>query len=108
MAVTPSRATASRNALAGTVDFFDGVVALDPEWWCSRWGGRRSCESRNGVPHCPTCHTPTHVWCHECGDSLEELRDGSQGVTRVDRCYCSNACRQRAYRRRQQKGTHNG
>lgn len=80
-------------------DALTGLVALDPDWFCGRWGGRRACESRNGDR--ALCHAPTCVTCHGCGDDLLPAgRYGSQGVTRVDRAYCSNACRQRSYRLR--------
>jgi hypothetical protein len=98
--VTPSFNNDSRNANP-LGDVIRAFVALDPEWWCAeRWGGQRDCENRNGSPHCPTCHLSAHAWCHECGLGLADLRYNSQAVTRVDRSYCSNACRQRAYRQR--------
>jgi hypothetical protein len=40
--------------------------------------------------------------CAECTNPLAVTpdADGRERGTRLDRCYCSNACRQRAYRRR--------
>lgn len=76
------------------------IVASDPEWFCARWGGTRSCENRPSDPHCSKCHLPLHV-CHECGGEID--RYGSSAVTtRSDRIYCSNRCRQSAYRKRVQ------
>ena len=101
MTVTASESRDADDFLALLEDFLAALLADEPERWCAArfgaWGGSRDCESRNGDPHCPICHAPNHVACHECGD---DLRYASQAVTRVDRSYCSNACRQRAYRRR--------
>lgn len=99
MSVTPEGSPESRNG-SPLHEALVALVALDPQWWCSRWGGTRSCESRNGSPHCPICHLPAHAACHECGVTFQSGRYGSRAVTRVDRCFCSNACRQAAYRRR--------
>ena len=94
MAATP-RTSRNANPLAEAFTMF---VAMDPAWFCARWGGNRSCETRDSDPHCPVCHLPAHV-CQECGGEID--RYGSSAVTaRSDRTYCSDACRQRAYRRR--------
>ncbi len=42
--------------------------------------------------HCGICHSDRHNACTGCGNCMAR--------TRSDRAYCSNACRQRAYRRR--------
>jgi hypothetical protein len=90
----------TRNA-SPFADIMAALVRLDPDWWCTHWGGHRLCESRNGEPHCCRCHVPTHSACKGCGTCLPDSRRyTSRAVTRVDREYCSNACRQRAYRRR--------
>jgi len=94
MSVTPRADGVSRNGSP----LAELIVAMEPGWFCARWGGARSCESRNGDPHCPVCHLPVHR-CHQCGDEI--YRYGSSAITtRSDRAYCSNACRQRAYRQR--------
>lgn len=66
--------------------------------------GVKPSESRPGAPHCATCHVLTHNACLGCGRCLPEAgRYTSQAVTRTDRKHCSDACRQRAYRRRQSR-----
>lgn len=59
------------------------------------------------VPHCATCHAWTHYACDQCGGCLPDLGDGLRasyngvkGQAYANRRYCSNACRQRAYRAR--------
>jgi ferredoxin len=58
------------------------------------------------APRCARCHGLFHKACAECGACMDAAgypweRDyGSLNDTRADRAYCSNACRQRAYRRR--------
>jgi hypothetical protein len=58
--------------------------------------------------HCTTCHGP-HNACADCGACLGERYTGEYSALnhyseyvnyRVDRAYCSNACKQRAYRKR--------
>jgi len=62
-------------------------------------------------PHCRTCHQDGHAGCSRCGACMaasgrgSRLRSEQYGVdaTRADRSYCSNACRQEAYRRRRRE-----
>ncbi|MBO0691605.1 MAG: hypothetical protein J2P58_01800 [Acidimicrobiaceae bacterium] len=60
-------------------------------------------------PHCFACHQNGHLCCRVCGRCIrrtkgaydfQHARDRVEGA-RIDRVYCSPACRQRAYRRRQ-------
>jgi ferredoxin len=76
------------------------------------WDMCPSCNAgRLGGAHCVTCHSNDHNACDECGACLgasglgnrrwfggEYMGGGCE--TRSDRYFCSNACRQRAYRRR--------
>jgi MYND finger len=57
--------------------------------------------------HCTSCHSPTHNACAGCGACLGKRLTGYSNDDfhdyvnyRVDRTYCSNACKQRAYRKR--------
>lgn len=60
-------------------------------------------------PHCTTCHSGGHNACCCCGSCLSECPPFAKwmipGAVRIDRRYCSSACRQRDYRRRKQEGT---
>ena len=49
--------------------------------------------------HCTTCHSGEHNACQGCGACLSRWAPVA-GFVRSDKRYCSNACRQRAYRRR--------
>lgn len=63
------------------------------------------------IPHCTTCHRNDHNACVQCGACMPARADWglykdrrdivrvTYGV-RADKLYCSNSCRQRAYRRR--------
>jgi len=46
--------------------------------------------------HCTTCHSDSHDACWGCKACMIDKRH------RPDLIYCSNACRQRAYRKRTQ------
>lgn len=51
--------------------------------------------------HCITCHEYQHSACRGCGVCLPKSRswvDGRTRGARYDRVFCSNACRQKAYR----------
>lgn len=63
-----------------------------------RLDGRR----RPLTPHCITCHSPDHNACRQCGRCLPEWapRREWSDAGRIDRRYCSSACRQKAYRQR--------
>lgn len=41
--------------------------------------------------------------CEQCGDPILTGESGAQRGTRTDRRFCSNACRQRAYRERRKQ-----
>lgn len=61
-------------------------------------------EARLVLPHCATCHSNNHNACRGCGKCLPDSFPGFhrwRGGCRSDKRYCSNACRQRAYRRRE-------
>jgi hypothetical protein len=84
---------AERRALGHTVRF--GDVS---EWVGVYW------------THCTTCHSRDHDACEACGACLDDYDTGVDTPTgylrtyknyRRDTRYCSNACRQRAYRQRQ-------
>jgi hypothetical protein len=48
--------------------------------------------------HCATCDSPTHNACLTCGRCLPESFTAGHARARIDRVYCSAACRQRCYR----------
>lgn len=54
--------------------------------------------------HCCTCGTSwDHNSCHACGACLPSYQAHDKrlsGARRTDTLYCTNACRQRAYRQR--------
>jgi hypothetical protein len=92
----------------------DGVVIWIAQ--CALCGGRMDLASSDGeqdgqpagkvklfMPHCCTCRNRDHNSCVGCGACLPSWRrwKGGQRSQRLDARYCSNACRQRAYRRRQ-------
>ena len=99
MSVTPQPPWSSRNA--GT---------------CNETGGQGVCATRIfNFPHCTTCHSEEHNACLECGKCMGTVADWvfysdwrdlphiRRGETRSDRFYCSDACRQRAYRKRKRE-----
>jgi hypothetical protein len=54
-------------------------------------------------PHCFTCHSSDHnacIVCQRCIATGRRFGEWHYRQHRVDRLYCSNACRQRAYRQR--------
>jgi len=51
-------------------------------------------------PHCATCHSKDHNACRQCGRCFAKWSPWESEGGRIDRSYCSNACRQRAYRQR--------
>lgn len=58
-------------------------------------------------PHCTTCHSYRHNACQECGACLPDWRmwkPWRERAQRLDAQYCSNACRQKAYRKRKNGG----
>lgn len=60
--------------------------------------------------HCAHCGNPLPVTLHAAADEVERGRRLDRGEdrrrgTRIDRRYCSNACRQRAYRERRKGDT---
>jgi hypothetical protein len=74
---------------------------------CGAQGVTRPVDLLSGVPHCVTCHGEWHFACEGCGACLPEwIPPGIPKWTatgrgnRIDRRYCSPACRQRAYRKR--------
>jgi hypothetical protein len=52
-------------------------------------------------PHCAGCHSEWHAACGTCGQCMTAASGGARATVREDRAYCSPACRQRAYRARQ-------
>jgi hypothetical protein len=63
--------------------------------------------------HCTTCHSRDHNACEGCGECLGAYDTGVPNPSgylrtwknyRRDKRYCSGACRQRAYRRRRNRG----
>ncbi len=83
--------------------------------WADReryaWDTCPSCNERWVSVHCASCHSTDHNACEECGVCLGasgvgnwaylgNVKYGPGVETRRDRAYCSNACRQRAYRAR--------
>ena len=83
------------------------VEATVKERWAMRaetgWDICPDCiEDASPFAHCHSCHSDRHRACMECGACLPPSGGMSHGrcETRVDRDYCSNACRQRAYRKR--------
>jgi hypothetical protein len=66
--------------------------------------GTPSGRLRPAAPHCCTCRTHgDHNSCLTCGKCLSRwIPFGSRfyGGARLDKRYCSDACRQRAYRKR--------
>jgi len=54
------------------------------------------------LPHCSTCHSGEHNACQGCGKCLPKFRAFWRSeAARIDRRFCSNVCRQKAYRARQ-------
>ena len=57
--------------------------------------------------HCTTCHSRRHNACACCGACLEDYegawddkRVAYRKRYRIDKSFCSNACRQKSYRQR--------
>ena len=68
------------------------------------------CHKRIWTQHCTTCHSNDHSACLECGKCVPKVPyyDRETGNTfpinpRPNNQYCSNACRQKAYRKRIKK-----
>jgi hypothetical protein len=88
-AVTPSHPQASRNA-----------DPYGPRCGASQPIARLIDGYLWSTPHCTSCHEEGHNACRACGGCLAQSGDLYFNGTRIDRAYCSNACRQRAYRER--------
>ena len=76
----------------------------------ARWCDTEYCAAC--PPHCVNCHRNDHQACFQCGECMPTVADWSMysspsdlgtrrvryGEMRIDQKYCSNACRQKAYR----------
>lgn len=113
MSVTRQGAATSRNAdldpSARSLVTFRGGVRMFEVKCPGCPAGRRFLKHPSGIVtpwaggHCTACHAHSHQACEACGQCLPEWRSRKQYSDRGrrgDRRYCSNACRQRAYRLR--------
>lgn len=108
MSVTDTKRTHSRNAAV----VYGAPTGCECGAWMPMWqavdgDGQAVGDAKPLGMHCLTCHSDRHNACVDCGACLPDWAPSFgklpwERYQRRDARYCSNACRQRAYRKRKE------